>query len=233
MSVQKRGVMLCLEGVDGCGKTTQAKRLWERLTKFGLDVLLVREPGTTSVGQRVREILMDRGMQMSREAEAMLFMASRIELIVKQTGPALAAGKVVIYDRFIESTLGYQVHAGGSADLGYEDAVVAILERYAGYGWYRQAVVFNVPPAVARARRADDNRMEDNLRDVNFEKALHEFYASDVDFTFSDPERALGWSERATVHVDGSADPDEVHRKVLAGVESVLRDAGQWPRLAG
>ncbi|TWU60530.1 Thymidylate kinase [Rubripirellula tenax] len=106
------GLFLSLDGIDGVGKSTQIGRLADHLTSRGHDVLCVRDPGTTTVGTRVREILLDSDIVMHRRTEAMLFMASRCEMIETLIRPALAAGKTVISDRFLLSTVVYQSIGG-------------------------------------------------------------------------------------------------------------------------
>jgi dTMP kinase len=108
-----RGRLLVLEGVEGAGKSTQAARLQRALESAGRDVLLVREPGGTPLGERIRALLLaDRG-EMSPATEALLFMASRAELVHRVIRPALERGTTVIADRFFLSTYAYQ--CGGRA----------------------------------------------------------------------------------------------------------------------
>lgn len=107
-----RSLFITLDGIDGVGKSTQIQRLAEYLTNQGHDVLTVRDPGTTAVGTKLREILLDSELEMHRRTEAMLFMASRSEMIESVIRPALAAGKTVISDRFLLSTVVYQSVGG-------------------------------------------------------------------------------------------------------------------------
>jgi dTMP kinase len=225
----KQGVMIVLEGVDGAGKSVQAARLHDKLRQFGVKAHLVREPGTTPLGAKVRSILLDSDISMAREAEAMLFMASRIELIAKITGPALKADEVVIYDRFIESTLGYQVHAGGGLALDYEEVIAAVLNEYIGYGWHRLPIILDVDPTTAVLRRDGTDRMEANYTLTNFQSRLFEFYATDVDHVFCEADRR--WREWEVKHVDGNRTEIEVHKDIVAACEPVLREARQWPSM--
>ena len=111
---------IALEGADGCGKSTQVDRLAQLLLSRGEQVVTVREPGSTSLGERVREILLDGKEPLGAEAEALLFLASRSQLLTEVIEPALAEGKWVIADRFHISTLVYQGIAG---ELGEQRAV--------------------------------------------------------------------------------------------------------------
>ncbi|TWU19076.1 dTMP kinase [Allorhodopirellula heiligendammensis] len=99
---------ISFDGIDGVGKSTQIERLAEYLRDQGTDVLVVRDPGTTEIGSKLREILLDGSMSMHRRTEAMLFMASRCEMIETVLRPALAAGKTVISDRFLLANVVYQ-----------------------------------------------------------------------------------------------------------------------------
>src|SRR2546423_5534746 len=107
----KRGLFITFEGTEGSGKTTQAELLGEWLTKR--DPVVVREPGGTELGEQIREVLLYKGLDIDPEAEMYLFMAARRQLIAEVIVPALAAGQVVIADRYHDSTLAYQGGARG------------------------------------------------------------------------------------------------------------------------
>jgi len=105
---------IVLDGPDGCGKSTQTRILAESLSRRGFPVLTVRDPGATRVGEKVREILLDRDhTELTPMAECLLFMASRAQLIVEKIRPALQAGGVVLCERWVTSTVCYQGYAGG------------------------------------------------------------------------------------------------------------------------
>jgi dTMP kinase len=101
-------MFISFEGLDGCGKTTQAKRLADYLTAQGHDVMLTREPGGTQVGEAIRNLLLSNKSDMSPMTEAILYAASRAEMVDRVIRPALDAGKTVICDRFVDSSLAYQ-----------------------------------------------------------------------------------------------------------------------------
>ncbi len=107
------GFFITFEGADGVGKTTQIARLAEYLQQQGQEVVVTREPGGTMTGERVREILLDPGCDMGAHAEALLYLAVRAEHVDKKVLPAMRAGKVVLCDRFSDSTLVYQGIARG------------------------------------------------------------------------------------------------------------------------
>ena len=108
---KKRGLFITFEGTEGSGKTTQAELLAESLEKR--DPVLVREPGGTELSEQIREVLLYKGLEIDPEAEMYLFMASRRQLVAEVIEPALAAGQVVIADRYHDSTLAYQGGARG------------------------------------------------------------------------------------------------------------------------
>jgi dTMP kinase len=107
----KRGLFITFEGTEGSGKTTQAELLAEWLEKH--DPVLVREPGGTELSEQIRDVLLYRGLEIDPEAEMYLFMASRRQLVAEVIAPALAAGQIVIADRYHDSTLAYQGGARG------------------------------------------------------------------------------------------------------------------------
>ena len=107
----KRGLFITFEGTEGSGKTTQAELLNDWLANE--DAVLVREPGGTELGEQIRDVLLYKGLDIDPEAEMYLFMASRRQLIAEVIAPELAAGQVVIADRYHDSTLAYQGGARG------------------------------------------------------------------------------------------------------------------------
>jgi dTMP kinase len=107
------GALIVLEGVEGAGKTTQLRRLEARLVAAGVPCLAVREPGGTPVGDVIRELLLDPGRRIEPRTEALLFMASRAQLVHDVIQPALERGTFVISDRFFLSTYAYQIAGRG------------------------------------------------------------------------------------------------------------------------
>ena len=110
----KRGLFLSFEGGEGSGKSLQARRLADARTERGRDVVLTREPGGTAAGERIRDILLHaREIPLSPEAQALLFSSARAQLVREVIRPALDAGKIVIADRFFDSTVVYQGYGQG------------------------------------------------------------------------------------------------------------------------
>jgi dTMP kinase len=104
-----------IDGIDGAGKSTQLQLFCERLRAHGLEVVVCRDPGSTELGERIREILLSRdaGTPIGRRCEMLLYMAARAQLVDEVIRPALAAGKTVVSDRFLLANIVYQGHAGG------------------------------------------------------------------------------------------------------------------------
>ena len=116
------GRLIVFEGMEGVGKSTQLRRLAGALGRCGVDVLSVREPGETPLGEGIRRLLLDPASEISPRAEALLFMASRAELVAQTVRPALAAGRVVLADRFFLSTYAYQVAGRGLPEADVQSA---------------------------------------------------------------------------------------------------------------
>ena len=109
-----QGMFFSFDGVDGAGKSTQIRLLAEALRQRGREVVTCRDPGGTALGERLREILLNHhATPIHRRSEMLLFMASRAQLVEEVIRPAIAAGKIVISDRYLLSTVVYQAHAGG------------------------------------------------------------------------------------------------------------------------
>src|SRR5579862_2811574 len=120
-----KGILVSFEGPEGCGKTTQIQLLVARLRAMGRNVKLVREPGGTPIGEEIRHTLKhsEQNHAMTAEAELLLMSASRAQLVREIIRPALAAGEVVLCDRFYDSTTAYQGYGRG-LDLKYVAAVI-------------------------------------------------------------------------------------------------------------
>ncbi|MGB1627665.1 MAG: dTMP kinase [Miltoncostaeaceae bacterium] len=143
------GTFISLEGVDGSGKSTQASMLSEALRRRGHEVIHVREPGGTPLGEDVRDIVLGPDA-MSPWAEALLFAAARAQLVADVIEPAIAAGTWVVADRFIDSSLAYQ---GAARGLGI--AEVAFINAHGiGGSMPDLTIVLDIPPGAAMDRRA-------------------------------------------------------------------------------
>jgi dTMP kinase len=208
------GLLISFEGIDGCGKSTQLARLVTRLRAIGVEPLLVREPGGTKLGERVRDILLDPATgDIAGAAEALLYAASRAELVASTIEPALADGRVVLVDRYVDSSLAYQ---GAGRELGIDRVLEANLLATRGR-LPELTILVRVEPEVARARIAATGADEDRLEaaGAEFFTRVHEAY----------DEIAARWPERIAV-VDGDGDVSAVEARVDAVVMPRLATAG-------
>ena len=149
------GKFIALDGPEGSGKSTQAKLLVEALLKTGLDVLSVRDPGTSVIGEKIRAILLDTAhTEMAMRCEMLLYMAARAQMMAQTIRPALAAGKVVLSDRFISSTLAYQLDGDGLTAA----EIKAVGDVAVNRRWPDLTIIFNIPAdkSMARVLRAKD-----------------------------------------------------------------------------
>ena len=145
-----RGLFITVEGVDGCGKTTQAARIAAALEAAGHDVLRLREPGGVAISEKIRGILLDPAHgEMGDACELLLYEAARAQLVHEVIAPALAAGKTVVCDRFYDSTTAYQAYANGF-DL---ESVKRANALAVGECRPDVTLVFDVDVGVAAARR--------------------------------------------------------------------------------
>jgi dTMP kinase len=150
------GLFVTIEGIDRSGKSTQARRLAEAL---GDEALLVREPGGTPAGERIRELLKDPSVELDPRTEALLFAAARAELVAAVISPALQAGKVVISDRYLDSSLAYQGHARGLGE--------AEIARMNAWALEPDLTVFlRIDPETAATRAGEADRFEDEGLDL-------------------------------------------------------------------
>jgi dTMP kinase len=199
------GLFVTFEGIDRAGKTTQARMLCEAL---GDDALAVREPGGTAVGERVRELVKDPSVELAPETEALLFAAARAELVAQVIAPALARGRVVVSDRYLDSSLAYQ---GAARGLGVES--VARVNRFATGDLVPDLTFLLVlDPEAAAARGGEVDRFE--AEGAGLQASVLRAYE----------ELAADGSGRWR-RVEADRPAEEMHAEVLAAVE-VARGAG-------
>lgn len=168
------GVFITVEGMDGCGKTTQIDNIVQYLRQQGREVLVTREPGGTKVGEKIRDILLDVDNKgMNSVTEIMLYAASRAELVSNLIMPALKEGKVVLCDRFVDSSIAYQ---GFGRDLGLE--MVEEINRYALQGCKPNLTFFfDISPDEVMARKTRSEK-EDRIESeaMEFHRRVYQGY---------------------------------------------------------
>ena len=224
-----RGKFLVLDGPDGAGKSTQRSRLEKLLTAGSVEVVRCRDPGGTQIGDRIRSVLLDYDLStMDAHCEALLFMASRAQLVAEIIRPALSEGKTVLCDRYVTSTCAYQ----GAA--GYDPKRVIELARFAiEECWPHLTIILDLEVEEGferigrKAKHAGKNRgriagapmlikgsqpdaME--ARSIEFHRRVRQMFSSVHEY-YPTP----------VVTVDGRGNVEQVHQRVLEALGCVAR----------
>ncbi len=202
-------LFLTFEGPEGAGKTTQIARLENALADLGHTVTRTREPGGDAVGERVRDLLLHSGTpgSVGAEAELLLFAAARAQNVASVVRPALAAGRVVLCDRFTDSTLAYQ-----GAGRGLPADVIAMLNAFATGGLVPdRTFLLDLPPALglARQRATEQDRLD--REDLAFHERVRESF---LVIAAREPGRVIV--------LDAARAPDAVFADLLAAVTALL-----------
>lgn len=210
----RRGRFVALEGGEGTGKSTQARLLAAALEASGHDVAITREPGGTEGAEAIRALLLEPpGPGWGPRAEALLFAAARSDHVEKLIRPALEAGRWVVCDRYLDSSRAYQ---GGAGGLG--DAAIMALHDIGSEGLRPDiTVLIDVAPETATSRlAARDHGIADAIggRSEEYHASVAEAFRG---FAAARPDHF--------VSVDGEGTPDEVHRRIIAGLAPLLEDA--------
>ena len=203
-----RGRLVVLEGAEGAGKTTQIRLLAERLTSAGIPCIAVREPGGTRVGDDIREILLHPEQEITAATEALLFMASRAELIAREILPSFVEGRVVLMDRFFLSTYAYQIFGRGLP----EDEIRAA-NRLATGGLIPDITLLIDVPLAEGLGRADARGARDRM-----ERADDEFHTrvGNAFRQFADPKWQHSHPECGPIKlIDGTGDEKTVHQRIV------------------
>lgn len=207
------GLFVVLEGPEGAGKSTLALGLAERCRRAGLDPVVVREPGGTPVAEALRRELLDHDREWTPEAELLFMVTARADLVTRVIRPALAAGRLVLSDRFDLSTLAYQ-----GAGRGVDATAIAWANRAATGGTTPDlTLVLDLPVAAGLARQVASGKRQDRLdqEDQAFHRRVAEFYRA-----------AAG---PGLHHLDASVAPDALLEAAWALVEAAWqqRDAAR------
>jgi dTMP kinase len=199
-------MFITLDGIDGVGKSTQIERLINYLEQQGHETLLVRDPGTTEIGARLRQILLQSDLELHRRTEAMLFMASRCEMVETILRPAIAEGKTVVSDRFLLANVVYQsVGDKVSPDLLWQ------MGRLANGGLAPDLTILLDMPAQRSMERIGNETDRMESRGVDYMESVRQGFL-----------QQLPHSSQSTAIINADQSPDDVSREMLASVAQVL-----------
>ncbi len=202
------GKFVVFDGPDGSGKTTQFRQFAEAARASGLEVVEVREPGGTAIGEKIRAILLDPiHAEMVTRCEMLLYMASRAQLVEERIVPALARGAFVLADRFISSTLAYQGTAGGID----RESILKVGEIAIGGRWPDLVVVFDVDSETAQ-RRVSPTRDRIEQKDAAYHARVRGGY---LDQAKADPKHYLV--------IDATREPEHVYAALADGLATRMR----------
>jgi dTMP kinase len=191
-------LFISLEGVDGSGKSTQARLLVEAL---GSETVAIREPGGTDVAERIRDLLADPAVPLEPLAELLLFLAARADLTERVIRPALEAGRTVVSDRFSDSSVAYQ---GAARGLGVGE-VIGLCDTATDSLWPDLTLLLKVEPELSLGRAGGQDRFESE--GLELQRAVARAYE----------EIAIIASDRVVV-IDADGTVDEVHERVMEAV---------------
>lgn len=205
-------MFITFEGVEGCGKSSVLVKVYDELKKEGFDVIQTREPGGVKIAEEIRKVLLDKeNTMMDKRTEALLFAASRRQHLIEKVWPALKENKIVLCDRFIDSSLAYQ---GGGDGIGVNE--VLNVNLFATENTFPDlTILFDIDPRVGLARINKNANREVNRLDV---KELS-FYDT-IRNTFL--ELAKEYKDRFVV-IDASMDFDTVYQNVLKIIKEKIR----------
>jgi len=202
----KRGIFISFEGVEGSGKTTQAKALVDWLATNKLPHIFVRDPGSTQIGERIRDILLDKESRgMHAKCELLLFLAARSQLTYEKILPALGEKKIVVTDRFADSTFAYQCYA---RDL--PQRLISVINRFAAAGLKPDLTfLVDIDTAKRKERGKFSDRMETETED--YHQKVRQGY-----------KLLAGRSKKRFRVVNGEKAVDVVHGEVVHYVKEIL-----------
>jgi dTMP kinase len=196
------GFFIVVEGPDGAGKTTLAAGLADRMRDAGIDPVLVRQPGGTPAAERIREAFLDPAVHFEPQTELLYICAARAHLVQEVIRPALAAGRVVISDRYDLSTLAYQ-----GAGRGVDRQTVAAVNAVATGGLQPHlTLVLDIPPEIGLERQRDSGKVGDRLERAD--PAFHRRVAAEY----------LAAAGEGVRHLEGRAPPDQLLEAAWAAV---------------
>lgn len=203
----KRGLFITFEGPDGSGKTTQIERLKTFIQSKGYDALLTREPGGTVISEKIRELVLDKSyMEMDYMTEALLYAAARAQHVAQVIKPALEAGRTVICDRFMDSSIVYQGYGRNLGDC------VRIINEYAVRGCFPDITfLLKVDPEIGKLRIKADEQDRLELEKLDYHRTVFQAY-EELEKKY--PERIIG--------IDAGRSIDEIGNEIQAHIDRLL-----------
>lgn len=210
----KKGFLITFEGGEGCGKSSQVKKFEQYLSEQGKDFVLKREPGGTEFGEKIREILLHDNSKVSPKTEFFLFCASRAKLVDDVVRPALEEDKIVVLDRFYDSTFAYEGYGGG-LDL----KPLKNITKYVLGNWKNfvpdMTVLLDVSYEDGMKRKANDAKLKNLDRYESLEKEFHDKVRAGY------LQMAKHEKKRFFV-VDGTQDIETIHKQIVQEFERRL-----------
>ena len=208
----KKGLFISIEGPDGSGKSTQIKNIRRFFKDKGIDIIFTREPGGTAIGERIRRIILDRDCpEMDDMTEALLYAAARAQHVAQVIKPALEEGKIVICDRFVDSSIAYQ---GYGRKIG---TPVEVINNYAIGGCMPDVTfLMKMDPKVGRRRIAAANQDRLERERDDFHIRTFEGY---LELEKKYPERIVG--------IDASRSIEEIKSDIYRKLEAVLKSVAE------
>lgn len=202
----KKGLFISIEGPDGSGKSTQISLLRKYFEERGTDVVLTREPGGTPISEKIREIILDKNnKEMDAMTEALLYASSRAQHVAEVIKPALEAGKIVICDRFIDSSIAYQGYGRGLGDC------VRVINEYAVRGCMPDVTfLLEMDPKIGKERISADDQDRLEQEKLEFHKKVFDGYM-EIEKKF---DRIIG--------IDAARSIEEISADIIKHIEAVM-----------
>ena len=208
---------IAFEGLDGSGKTTQSRMLHKYFESKNIESILIFDPGTTDLGNKVREMVKS-PITMNPLAEAYLFAAARSQLVQEVIAPALKQGKTVVCDRFFHSSLAYQTVAGLSKNIVEE------INKYS-VGLMPHITFFintSAKESIARKERIEEESDRFEKKDMTFHKKVHEAYKKmslPGGFMYSSLSYEAAVEHKMMIEINGHDSPENIHKDIVTHVE--------------
>lgn len=206
-----KGLFITIEGTDGAGKSTQIELLKKFLENKGYDVVETREPGGTPIGEKIRDLLLDiENKNMSNETEALLYAAARAQHVYEKIKPEIENGKIIICDRFVDSSLAYQAYARGICENMIKD-----INKYAVLGIEPDITLFlclEPKKGISRKKNAAQlDRIEQEK--IDFHNKVYDGYI-----------KIYNENKSRIKCIDADKSIEEVHKQIITEVQKVLEN---------